>query len=121
VTLTKILKDLKTNYPIQKAQEGLYLTKITSKVLVMKLLDFGIVNNQFYQEIPPLDCYSGIFDTHWYSNGEFRHPSHKLVLELQSRFGGDIRTETYKEVFKGVLGCHWVLSGIEKNPPNLVG
>jgi hypothetical protein len=40
---------------------------------------------------------------------KFRTPSSKLAMEVCYKVGGDIITETYKNVPKGVLGCYWVV------------
>ena len=39
----------------------------------------------------------------------FRTPSSKLSLEVARLVGGEVITETYKDVFRGVLGCEFVV------------
>jgi len=111
-TIDKIKTVLDSKHIPTKADHGLWCLRICSKRIIDDFLSVPLSTNQYYQEFPPYDCLSGILDTHWYRDGEFRHYSHRLVLGVQERLGGEIRTETFKEVYKGVMGCHWVLGSI---------
>jgi hypothetical protein len=76
-----------------------------------------------YQEYPPYDILQGLLQTDCYKKVDgvqmFRTPSSKLSLEVARLVGGDspegdshkvsIITETYKDVYKGVLGCDFVV------------
>ena len=112
-TIDKIKKELDSEHIPTRADWGLWSLRFCSRRLVDSLVSVPISRNQYLQEFPPYDCLSGILDTHWLKSGEFRHWSHKLVLEVQAKLGGEIRTETFKDTYKGVLGCHWVLSGFD--------
>ena len=113
VTLQKIQSKIRSNYALRNSELGKLQVKITSYQMVEILKNHGLVSNPYYQEYPPYDILSGLLDTDCYKevNGvkTFRHHSHKLVLEMKHQLGGEIITETYKDVPKGVLGCWWVL------------
>jgi len=111
------LKDIKTklnsNYPIEKSDQGKLKLKITSSQMVSDLSSYGIVHNPLFQEFIPYDILTGLLSTDCYKTKDgvqmFRTPSSKLSLEVARLVGGDIHTETYKDVYKGVLGCEWVV------------
>ena len=81
--------------------------------MVNNLISLGLAKNRFFQEYPPYDILTGLLDTDCYEKKEgvqiFRTPASKLALEVARLVGGDIITETYKDIYKGVLGCHWVV------------
>jgi hypothetical protein len=112
-TLEKIKSILSTDYPIVKADMGKYQLRITSLSMVNFLLELGLTRNKFFQEFPPYDILTGLLDTDCYEKKEgvqmFRTPASKLALEVARLVGGDVITETYKDVPKGVLGCYWVV------------
>jgi hypothetical protein len=81
--------------------------------MVKDLSSYGIVHNPLYQEYIPYDILQGLLQTDCYKivNGvqKFRTPSSKLALEVARLVGGEVITETYKDVAKGVLACDWVV------------
>ncbi len=93
---------------------GKFMIEIHSDRIVEILKNYGLVSNPYYQEYPPYDILSGLLDTDCYKevNGvrTFKHHSSKLILEMQNQLGGEIITETYKDVPRGgYLGCFWIL------------
>jgi hypothetical protein len=114
LTLEKIQTKIGSNYKLNKAELGKLQLKITSSRMVENLLSHGLSFNPYYQEYPEYDILSGLLDTDCYKevNGvkTFRHKSHKLILEMQYHLGGEIITETFKDVPRGgVMGCYWIL------------
>jgi hypothetical protein len=113
VTLEKIQSKLESNYAPRKSDLGKFMIEIHSDKIVNILQSYGLVTNQYFQEYPSYDILSGLLDTDCYKEVDgvrtFRHHSHKLILEMQYQLGGEIITETYKDVFRGILGCWWVL------------
>ena len=114
MTIEKIQNKIGSNYAVRNSEMGKFQVKISSNRMVEILKNHGLVSNPYYQEYPPYDILSGLLDTDCYKeiNGvkTFRHRSSKLILEMQYYLGGEIITETYKDVPRGgVLGCFWVL------------
>jgi hypothetical protein len=66
-----------------------------------------------FQEFIPYDILPGLLNTDCYEMKDgvqmFRTPSSKLAMEVCYRVGGEIITETFKDVPKGVLGCYFVV------------
>lgn len=112
-TLEKIKSSLSTDYPLQNSDMGKFQVKIFSEKMVNFLLDIGLTRNKYFQEFPPYDILTGLLDTDCYEKKDgvqiFRTPSSKLSLEVARLVGGEITTETYKDIPKGVLGCNWVV------------
>ena len=112
-TLEKIQTALQSNYKARPADLGKFQVKISSDTMVNFLLSHGLSTNRYFQEFPPYDILTGLFDTDCYKIVDgvqtFRTPSSKLALEVCYRVSGEIITETYKDVPKGVLGCDWVV------------
>lgn len=112
-TIDDIQSKIGTKYPVEKSDNGKLRLKITSSQMVKNLGDYGLVRNQLFQEFPPYDILQGLLKTDCYEEKEgvrlFRTPSSKLALEVSYLVGGEIITETFKDVFKGVLGCYWVV------------
>jgi hypothetical protein len=81
--------------------------------MVQDLGELGLVHNQLYQEFIPYDILPGLLKTDCYKKVDgvqmFRTPSSKLALEVSRLVSGTVISETYKDVFKGVLGCDWVV------------
>jgi hypothetical protein len=81
--------------------------------MVSDLSNYGIVHNPLFQEYPPYDILEGLLQTDCYKTKDgvqmFRTPSSKLSLEVARLVGGDIITETYKDVSKGVLACDYIV------------
>jgi len=98
---------------VEKSDHGKLKLKITSSQMVSDLSSYGIVHNPLFQEFIPYDILTGLLKTDCYKIKDgvqmFRTPSSKLALEVARLVGGDIITETYKDVPKGVLGCDWVV------------
>ena len=113
VTLEKIQTKLESNYTPKKADLGKFMIEIHSDKMVEILKSYGLVTNPYLQEYPPYDILSGLLDTDCYTEKDgkkyFKHHSHKLILEMQYQLGGEIITETYKDVPRGCLGCWWIL------------
>jgi hypothetical protein len=112
-TLKDIQTKLNSNYPVSKSDQNKLKLKISSSQMVSDLSNYGIVHNQLFQEYIPYDILPGLLQTDCYEMKDgvqiFRTPSSKLALEFARLVGGKIITETYKDVFKGVLGCDWVV------------
>ena len=112
-TIDDIQLKLGSRYPIEKSDNGKLRLKISSTQMVQDLGEYGLVHNQIYQEFIPYDILEGLFRTDCYKMIEgvhtFRTPSSKLALEVARLVSGKIITETYKDTFKGVLGCDWVV------------
>jgi len=113
ITLNKIQSQIGSNFPLMKSEFGRFQIKIDSRPFVRILQECGLSNNPYFQEFPPYDILTGLLDTDYYSEKDgkryFKHHSHKLLLEMQLRLGGEIITETYKDVPRGCLGCWWIL------------
>lgn len=112
-TIDDIQSKLNSTYPIEKSDNGKLRLKINSSQMVKDLGEYGIVHNPIYQEFIPYDILPGLLKTDCYKivNGvqTFRTPSSKLAMEVCYLVGGQIITETYKDVFKGVLGIEYVV------------
>ena len=112
-TIDDIQTKLNSKYPIEKSDQGKLRLKISSSQMVQDLGEYGMVHNPMFQEFIPYDILPGLLSTDCYEivDGvqKFRTPSSKLAMEVCYRVGGDIITETYKDVPKGVLGCEWVV------------
>ena len=112
-TLQDIKTKLNSNYPIEKSDQGKLKLKITSSQMVSDLSSYGIVHNPLFQEFIPYDILTGLLKTDCYKIKDgvqmFRTPSSKLSLEVARLVGGDIITETYKDVSKGVLACDYIV------------
>jgi hypothetical protein len=113
LTLQKIQSKIGSDYPIKNSELGKFQIKIQSIKMVNFLLSHGLSTNRYFQEFPPYDILTGLLDTDCYKEIDgvqtFRTPSSKLALEVCYLVGGEIITETYKDVPKGVLGCDWVV------------
>jgi hypothetical protein len=112
-TIDDIQSKLNSKYPIEKSDGGKLKLKISSSQMVQDLGEFGIVHNPMFQEYIPYDILEGLLKTDCYKIKDgvqlFRTPSIKLALEVSRLVSGEIISETYKDVFKGVLGCDWVV------------
>ena len=112
-TIDDIQTKLNSTYPVSKSDNNKLKLKISSSQMVSDLSNYGIVHNPLYQEFIPYDILPGLLQTDCYKTKDgvqmFRTPSSKLSLEVARLVGGDIITETYKDVSKGVLACDWVV------------
>jgi len=112
-TITDIQTKINSNQPVIKSDQNKLKLKISSSQMVSDLSSYGIVHNPLYQEYPPYDILPGLLQTDCYEIKDgvqtFRTPSSKLALEVCYRVSGDIITETFKDVPKGVLGCYFVV------------
>ena len=112
-TITDIQTKINSNYPVIKSDQNKLKLKISSSQMVKDLSSYGIVHNQLFQEYIPYDILQGLLQTDCYKIVDgvetFRTPSSKLALEVCYKVGGEIITETFKDVPKGVLGCYWVV------------
>ena len=81
--------------------------------MVSDLGEYGMVHNPMFQEYIPYDILEGLLRTDCYKIKDgvqlFRTPSIKRALEVSRLVSGEIISETYKDVFKGVLGLDWVV------------
>lgn len=113
ITIDDIQSKIGSRYPIEKSDQGKLRLKISSSQMVRDLSDYGLVHNPLFQEYPPYDILEGLLKTDCYEKKDgvqmFRTPSSKLSLEVTRLVGGQIITETFKDVPKGVLGCYWVV------------
>ena len=112
-TITDIQSKLNSTYPVSKSDNGKLKLKISSSQMVQDLGELGIVHNPLFQEYPPYDILAGLLQTDCYKKVDgvqmFRTPSSKLALEVARLVGGEVITETYKDIFRGVLGCDYVV------------
>jgi hypothetical protein len=112
-TLKDIQTKINSNQPVIKSDQNKLKLKISSSQMVSDLSSYGIVHNPLYQEYIPYDILPGLLKTDCYKIVDgvqmFRTPSSKLSLEVSHLVGGEIITETYKDVPKGVLGCYFVV------------
>ena len=112
-TIDDIQSKLNSNYPVIKSDQNKLKIKINSSQMVSDLSNYGMVHNPMFQEFIPYDILQGLLQTDCYEMKDgvqtFRTPSSKLALEIAHLVGGEIITETYKDVPKGVLGCDWVV------------
>ena len=112
-TLQDIQTKINSNYPVIKSDQNKLKLKISSSQMVSDLSSYGIVHNPLYQEFIPYDILQGLLQTDCYKIVDgvqtFRTPSSKLAIEVCYKVGGEIITETFKDVPKGVLGCYWVV------------
>ena len=112
-TITDIQTKLNSTYPVTKSDNGKLKLKISSSQMVSDLSNYGIVHNPIYQEFIPYDILQGLLQTDCYEMKDgvqmFRTPSSKLSLEVSRLVGGTIISETYKDVFRGVLGIEYVV------------
>lgn len=111
--LTDINLKLGSTYPIVKSDKGLWKLIIRSDKMVSDLIELGLYGPPLSQEVPSYDIIAGMFGTHCYSrDGDvniFRTVRSKVALYVADRFGGKMVSNTYKDVFKGVMGCEWVV------------
>ena len=112
-TINDIQTKLNSTYPVSKSDNNKLKLKISSSQMVSDLSNYGIVHNPIYQEYIPYDILPGLLQTDCYKTKDgvrmFRTPSSKLSLEVARLVGGEIITETYKDIFRGVLGCEFVV------------
>ena len=112
-TIQDIQTKLNSNYPVIKSDQNKLKLKISSSQMVSDLSSYGIVHNPLYQEYIPYDILEGLLQTDCYKIVDgvqtFRTPSSKLAMEVCYKVGGDIITESFKDIYKGVLGCYWVV------------
>jgi hypothetical protein len=112
-TIDDIQTKLNSTYPVSKSDNNKLKLKISSTQMVSDLSNYGIVHNPLYQEFIPYDILEGLLKTDCYKTKDgvqmFRTPSSKLSLEVARLVGGDIITETYKDVSKGVLACDYIV------------
>lgn len=112
-TIDDIQLAIGSKYPISNSDGGKLRLKISSSQMVSDLMDMGLVHNPLYQDFIPYDIIQGLLRTDCYEKKDgvqtFRTPSSKLALEFARLVGGKIISETYKDVFKGVLGLDWVV------------
>jgi len=113
VTIDDIQSKIGSRYPIEKSDGGKLRLKISSSQMVQDLGEYGMVHNPMFQEFIPYDILPGLLKTDCYEMKDgvqmFRTPSSKLSLEVSRLVGGTVISETYKDVYKGVLGCDWVV------------
>ena len=112
-TIDDIQSKIGSSYPIIKSDQGKLRLKISSSQMVSDLGEYGMVHNPMFQEFIPYDILQGLLQTDCYEMKDgvqkFRTPSSKLAMEVCYLVGGEIITETFKDVPKGVLGCYWVV------------
>ena len=112
-TITDIQTKINSNYPVIKSDQNKLKIKISSSQMVRDLSNYGIVHNPLYQEYIPYDILPGLLQTDCYKKVDgvqmFRTPSSKLAMEVCYLVGGEIITETFKDVPKGVLGIVYVV------------
>lgn len=112
-TIDDIQNKIGSKYPIDKSDQGKLRLKISSSQMVQDLGEYGMVHNPMFQEFIPYDILEGLLRTDCYEMKDgvqkFRTPSSKLAMEVCYLVGGEIITETFKDVPKGVLGIVYVV------------
>ena len=112
-TIDDIQDKIGSNYPVSKSDQNKLRLKISSSQMVQDLGEYGMVHNPMFQEFIPYDILPGLLKTDCYKIIDgvqmFRTPSSKLAMEVCYKVGGDIITETYKDVPKGVLACEFIV------------
>ena len=113
-TIDDIQSKIGSKYPIEKSDQNKLRLKISSSQMVKDLSNYGMVHNPMFQEFIPYDILPGLLKTDCYKIVDgvqmFRTPSSKLALEVSHLVGGEIITETYKDVPRGgVLGIVYVV------------
>lgn len=112
-TIDDIQSKIGSSYPVIKSDQNKLKIKISSSQMVRDLGEYGMVHNPMFQEFIPYDILPGLLKTDCYKKIDgvqrFRTPSSKLAMEVCYLVGGEIITETFKDVPKGVLGCYWVV------------
>lgn len=112
-TIDDIQNKIGSNYPVIKSDQNKLRLKINSSQMVSDLGEYGIVHNPLFQEFIPYDILPGLLKTDCYKKVDgvqtFRTPSSKLAMEVCYLVGGEIITETFKDVPKGVLGIIYVV------------
>ena len=112
-TIDDIQNKIGSKYPIDKSDQGKLRLKISSSQMVRDLGEYGMVHNPMFQEFIPYDILEGLLRTDCYEMKDgvqkFRTPSSKLAMEVCYLVGGEIITETFKDVPKGVLGIVYVV------------
>ena len=112
-TIDDIQNKIGSSYPVIKSDQNKLKIKISSSQMVSDLGEYGMVHNPMFQEFIPYDILQGLLRTDCYKKVDevqmFRTPSSKLAMEVCYLVGGEIITETFKDVPKGVLGCYWVV------------
>ena len=107
-TIDDIQNKIGSSYPVIKSDQGKLRLKISSSQMVRDLGEYGMVHNPMFQEFIPYDILEGLLKTDCYEMKDgvqmFRTPSSRLAMEVCYMVGGEIITETYKDVPKGVLG-----------------
>ncbi len=113
-TLEDINTKLGSSYKIKKSDKGLYRLDILSEKMVLDLIELGVVNKPLYQDIPQDDLWEGIKKTHCYYIADdgvnvFRTSRSKIALWVRDKFSGKMDCVTGKDMYKGVMGCEWVV------------
>ena len=112
-TIDYIQSKIGSRYPVEKSDQGKLRLKISSSQMVRDLGEYGMVHNPMFQEFIPYDILQGLLQTDCYKKVDgvqtFRTPSSKLAMEVCYLVGGEIITETFKDVPKGVLGIVYVV------------
>ena len=112
-TIDDIQDKIGSKYPVIKSDQGKLRLKISSSQMVQDLGEYGMVHNPMFQEFIPYDILDGLLKTDCYEMKDgvqrFRTPSSKLAMEVCYKVGGEIITETFKDVPKGVLGITYVV------------
>lgn len=111
-TLEDISKKLGSTYPIKKSDKGLHQIVIWSEEMVSDLIEFGLSKTLYYNEIPTYDfklILEGIRRTHCWDGEKYRLKSFRVSMEIVDKLGGVIKSETYKDVYKGKLGIDYLV------------
>ena len=112
-TIDDIQDKIGSKYPVIKSDQNKLRLKISSSQMVSDLGEYGMVHNPMFQEFIPYDILEGLLRTDCYEMKDgvqkFRTPSSKLSLEVSRLVGGTVISETYKDVFRGVLGIEYVV------------
>lgn len=110
--LEDIRRKIGSEYSIDKSDKGLCRMTIRSVQMVCDLVELGMVKNGLYQDVPD-DLWEGIKRTHCYGMDDglnvFRSERSRISLWVSDKFGGEMVTRTYKDSYKGIMSCEWVV------------
>lgn len=99
-TLDDLQNKLGSTYSLVKTGLGIYKIKFISKALFDSLVDLGITNSKFYQEVPRDDLWEGMKATHCYKEVDnlctFTSDSRKISRWIQDKFDTEIITKLYR-------------------------
>lgn len=113
-TLTDIQRKIGSTHKIKKSDKGLWSLQFVSAQMVSDLVELGVSNSQYSGEVFSNDLWCGMKRTHCYRRHDdghsvFRTENKKQAKWVEWRFSGQIVTQTFKDVYKGVLNIYYLV------------